>query len=113
MPKNVFSVTTNGKSTSTVRFSKELTEEVEKYRYLSVRRNPMTSQDYLVFNNDTGMNVCYGKKEIRAGVSCKQFCEYLRKKYGDGEIRFRVEISDNKSNSPLYATYEIVGKVKK
>lgn len=111
MPKNIFSVTTNGKCTSKVRFSKELTVEIEKYKYLSVKRNPITSQDYLVFNNDDGMNLCYNKKDVRAGVACKQFCEYLRKKYGNGEVRFHIEISENKSNSTKYATYEIIGKV--
>lgn len=113
LPKNVFSVTTNGRNTSKVRFSKELTKEIEQFKYLSVKRNPMTSQDYLVFNNNAGMNICYNKKDVRAGVACKAFCIYLRQKYGNGKEKFHMKISENKSNSADYATYEIIGKTEK
>lgn len=113
LPKNIFSVTTNGKKAAKVRFSKGLTEEVEQFKFLSVKRNPITFQDYLIFNNDNGMDVRYGKKDIRAGVTCNEFVQYLIRKYGGGETHFRIMISENKSNSHLYATYEIIRKVDK
>lgn len=91
-------------------FSRELTEEIERFKFLVVKRNPMTMQDYLVFNNDSGMSIIYSKTDKRASISCKDFCLYLQNKYGKGDTYFRMKISDDKSNSSSYATYEIVGK---
>lgn len=70
----------------------------------------MTMQDYLVFNNDSGMNIGYIKTDKRASISCKDFCLYLQNKYGKGDAYFRMKLSENKSNSSSYATYEIIGK---
>ena len=113
VPKNVFTITSCGKQAVKVMFSRELTEEIEQFKFLSVKRNPITTQDYLIFNNDTGMSISYSKADKRAAISCKDFCSYLQNKYGKGEKCFRMELSENKSNSSFYATYEIIGKTQK
>ena len=110
IPKNVFTITSNGKNSVRAMFSRELTYEIERFKFLVVKRNPMTMQDYLVFNNDSGMSIIFSKTDKRASISCKDFCLYLQNKYGKGETHFRMKISDDKSNSSSYATYEIVGK---
>lgn len=110
IPKNVFTIMSNGKHSVRATFSRELTEEIEQFKFLSVKRNPMTMQDYLVFNNDSGMNIGYSKTDKRAYISCKDFCLYLQNKYGKGDAYFRMKLSENKSNSSSYATYEIIGK---
>lgn len=113
LPKNVFTITSCGKHAVKSMFSRELTKEIEQFKFLLVKRNDITSQDYLIFNNDKGMRVSYSKADKRAAVSCKDFCSYLQNKYGKEERCFRMELSENKSNSPYYATYEIIGKAQK
>ena len=110
IPKNVFTITSNGKNSVRAMFSRELTDEIEQFKFLVVKRNPITMQDYLLFNNDSGMSIIYSKTDKRASISCKDFCLYLQNKYGKGDTHFRIKISDNMSNSSSYATYEIVGK---
>lgn len=68
IPKNVFTITSNGKNSVRAMFSRELTEEIERFKFLVVKRNPMTMQDYLVFNNDSGMSIIYSKTDKRASI---------------------------------------------
>ena len=82
IPKNVFTITSNGKNSVRAMFSRELTDEIERFKFLVVKRNPMTMQDYLVFNNDSGMSIIFSKTDKRASISCKDFCLYLQNKYG-------------------------------
>ena len=110
IPKNVFTIKKKKKNSVRAMFSRELTYEIEQFKFLVVKRNPITMQDYLLFNNDSGMSIIYSKTYKRASISCKDFCLYLQNKYGKGDTHFRIKISDNMSNSSSYATYEIVGK---
>lgn len=112
MPKNELSVGTNGKDSKKLRLNSFIAKEVEPFKYLQVKRQTMTSIDFLVFNNDKGMKISRSK-DGQVGVTCKEFVEYLVKKYGNGDIAFRIKISNDVANKPDYATYQILGKADK
>lgn len=114
IPKNEVSVIKTTVNTYGVLFSKELSNDIKQFKYLSVKRNPFTSQLYFVFNNSEGMSLCIKSKVKRTLVACKTFADYLISKYNNNKREtFRLKISDDISNSAEYATYEVLGKVYK
>lgn len=113
--RDMISVTKTGGVPSVLRFNSFLNDTLCQFKFMQVKRNPLTGQIYLVFNNDDGLKVVKRNRENSKDnthvVTCRQLCLFLAKKYGEDEKgHIRIKISDNISNDSRYATYEIIGK---
>ena len=108
--KDMFSITTKGKTAGTITFGRELRLEVERYKYLRIARQKMTGEVYLIFNNDKGVNL----RERTGGLlqaTSKGMAKWLLEQYFQGVEYGRLHISENLANTVEYATYRIIGPI--
>lgn len=116
--KDTISVIRSNGIPSVLRFNMFMNDILERFSFMQVKRNPLTSQLYLVFNNEDGLvvrNKPSGANRDKAyNVRCRQLCAFLAQKFNKSQKdNFRLKISDDLSNDSRYATYEIIGKVEK
>ena len=108
LDKNTISVSYR-KNYKSVNLGTLLGKENKNFKFLDVQRDNDTNEDYLVFNNEKGLNIIH-QKNNSSRVSCIEFVKYLKQKYGKNDY-FKLEISNNISNSKERNIYRII-KVK-
>ena len=120
MSKNTITVSSvgkSGKSPNTVRFSAELSGELDGFDSASLYRNSITSELFIVFfKDDKGMTPL--RYELKKGRDAKypmlggDFANKIRALSGvPNEYRkaVRFRISENLSKMETNATYKIIG----
>ena len=108
LDKNTISVSYR-KNYKSVNLGRLLGKDIKNFKFLDVQRDNDTNEDYLVFNNEKGLNIIH-QKNNSSRVSCIEFVKYLKEKYGKNDY-FKLEISNNISNSKERNIYRII-KVK-
>ena len=106
--KNTISVSYR-KNYKSVNLGRFVGNENKSFKFLDVQRDNDTNEDYLVFNNEKGLNIIQ-QKDSSSRVSCIDFVKYLKEKYGKKDY-FKLEISNNISNTREKNIYRII-KVK-
>ena len=106
--KNTISVSYR-KNYKSVNLGRFVGNENKSFKFLDVQRDNDTNEDYLVFNNEKGLNIIH-QKDSSSRVSCIDFVKYLKVKYGKKDY-FKLEISNNISNTREQNIYRII-KVK-
>ena len=80
---------------------------------LRLRRDNLTGELYLVFNSTVGLKLKFEQNARSAVIASGELVEYLAnwagaKPDGNGITRAELEISDDLSNSPDFATFHIL-----